>query len=549
MPDIDYDALLSDDRSQIGRVPLEAHADLRGSPDYDALETEFRKIETGGPTAVDWKNLNRSTLDILRSRSKDLVLASRLVYGLHREEGYRGLALGITIVRSMAEEHWDAMFPPVARERGRAGAFDWIAEKISPLIETAAPNDDQKVFALVAHDRLVELDNLLGEKLTRFPAALGPLVRALRPHAREARQALEAAAAPPPEPAPIAEPAPATVAAAPSSAAAPATPPAQPTAPIAPVAAAVAQVDMPEIAVGDNVQQAFETLSTAALRLASNIRQQAPSEARAYRLSRFGLWAGLVAAPPDRAGRTSLPPPQRTRLTEIQAISAAGNQMGLLLSVESTFATSPFWLDAQRTVFEAMTALGSDYDQARHVVIGELAALLLRLPNLVSLSFADGTPFAEPATVTWINNQVRVGGVGSSGESDSDNAMAEASRLAQAGQVPAGLRLLSQHAESRNGERDRFIARLNLGEYCLRFELVQPLIALLDGLAELAERRSLEDWEPQLSARLANLSWRALMHQNAKRYVDERELITRKSRLLGKLAKLDMASAVELSQG
>ena len=120
MSDIDYDALLADARAEIGRVALAAHADLRGTPEFDGLEDEFRKIETGGPTAVDWKTLNRETLAILGGRSKDLVLASRLVYGLHREEGYRGLALGLTIVQGMVDQHWEAMFPPPARERGRA---------------------------------------------------------------------------------------------------------------------------------------------------------------------------------------------------------------------------------------------------------------------------------------------------------------------------------------------------------------------------------------------------------------------------------------------
>ncbi len=557
MPEIDLDALLSDDRVEIGRGPLASNIDLRGTPEFDALETEFRKIETGGPGAVDWKTLNRATVEILRERSKDLVLASRLVYGLFREEGYKGLAVGLTIVHGMVDQHWEAIFPPVARERGRTGAFDWISEKIAPLVEGAGPTAEHGTFALVAHDRLVELDTLLGERLSRFPAAIGPLIRALRPYARDARQTLEAAAAPPPALADAAPPAVQSVSAVPEVAAQAAAPPTAEQKP-PPVPSAVAPLNAPAanqpiaavaIPVGDNAQQAFESLAGAALRIAGTLRQQAPADARAYRLSRFGLWAGLTAAPPEKAGRTGLPPPQRTRMTEIQALSAAGNHLGLLLSVESAFATSPFWLDAQRLVCDAMAALGGEFDAARQVVHGELAALILRLPGLLDLAFADGTPFAEPATRAWIGSQVLRGGGDTVGAADADSALTQALRLGLAGQVPAGLRLLTGHAESRNGERERFITRLELGDYCLRFELIQPLIALLDGLAELAERRALEDWEPQLAARLASLSWRALMHQNAKRYVDERDLVTRRARLFAKLARLDMPAAVELSQG
>jgi type VI secretion system protein VasJ len=560
MPDIDYDQLLSDPRIEAGRAAAGASGggeDLRGSAEFDALESEVRKMETAGPAAVNWKHVNQTTVALLRDKSKDLVLASRLAYGLQREEGYRGLAVGITILHGMVERHWETMFPPVSRERGRAGSFDWLAEKVAPFVEGNPPTSEQMVFALIAHDRLVEIDTMLGEKLTRFPAALGPLVRALRPHSREARQVLEAAAR---QAEAAAAPAPETPAQtdaadvapqpeAPALSAAPVTSPAPAAtvaAPPAPVPSAeVPSAPAPEMVLESDTQQAFRTVFSAALRLSGTARQQAPSDPRAYLAARFALWSPISVPPPAKAGKTALPAPTKQRLAEIQALRAAANHQGLLMTAENAFAASAFWLDAQYIACEAMTALGAEYDAARKAVTGALAALLARHPSLTTLAFADGTPFAEAETIAWIAREVQTGG-GAAG--DGDTTAADALKLAQSGQTVAGLKLLMERADSRRGERDRFVARLDIGEFCLRFDLLPPLVALLDSLAGIVEQQQINRWEPQLAARLAGLTWRLLTHKSALRVVKEADIAMRKTRILGQLAELDIVMAAELSR-
>ncbi|MEO9629293.1 MAG: type VI secretion system ImpA family N-terminal domain-containing protein, partial [Sulfitobacter sp.] len=107
-------ATLDDPRAGVGLAALEnpaAQEDFRESPEFEELESEFRKMETGGPNAVNWKQLNEETVKVLQSNSKDLVLATRLVFGLFAEEGYPGLATGLVILRDLSEAHWDTMVP------------------------------------------------------------------------------------------------------------------------------------------------------------------------------------------------------------------------------------------------------------------------------------------------------------------------------------------------------------------------------------------------------------------------------------------------------
>lgn len=566
--------LLDDPRALIGAAAIDgdrpAGEDIRDDPDFEEVEAEFRKMETSGPGSVDWTMLNGKTLDLIAGRSKDLVLASRLAYGLHREEGYKGLAVGLSIMKGMVLEHWQGLFPPPKRERGRAGSFDWLAEKLAPSVEAQPPADGDAAFALVAHDMLVELDDALSERLEKFPVTLGPLIRALRPYARDARALLETEGAPA-DAAPVATPAapaaaekeapadsgasqeakPAAAAeneaaAAPREAASQAaTTPASPAA-----AAAVVIAPVADIAVNEGADKALQSLFNAAAKVATAVRQQAPSDPRAYLCARFAIWGQIRAAPPDSAGKTALPPPQKAKLSEIEALQAAGNNQGLILAAESTFVSSPFWLDAQRIVAQAMEASGATYDGPRAAVVGQLSAFLARTPGLIGLSFSDGMPFADAETLDWINSQVRGTGEGQGGRSAASGLealKAEAEKLGRAGNVLDGLKLMTDHAETCFGERARFLAQLEIGEYCLRFEVLQPLFSLLDSLRRTAEQRRLDQWEPGLAVALASLSWRSVTHKGAKRFHDERESHEQKARIMATLADLDMVAAARLS--
>ena len=107
------------------------------------------------------------------------------------------------------------------------------------------------------------------------------------------------------------------------------------------------------------------------------------ADPRGYLCARLAMWGPIKAAPPDNAGKSALPPPPKTRLSEMQAMRSAGNNLGLLTSAESAFVTSPFWLDAQFIVVAiACRRSAREYDAARVAVVGQLGAFLARVPGL-----------------------------------------------------------------------------------------------------------------------------------------------------------------------
>lgn len=563
MADDDALATLDDPRAEVGRAALEnpdAQEEFRDSPEFEELEAEFRKMETGGPNAVKWKQLNEDTVKVLQTTSKDLVLATRLAFGLFVEEGYPGLATGLVILRDLSETYWDTMIPPVRRERGRAGAYDWLAEKLAPMVEAKNPNGEFNGEIYIAHDALLELDNALEQKMTKTQVALGPLVRALRPYAKdaktaleEARKAAEAAAAAPEEPeVPAAEAAPADAApaeAAPAAAPQPAAPTPAPAAPAVPAPQAAA-APAAEIAVDtSNTTAAIQAVFNAATKAATAIRQQAPTDARGYYAARFALWGRVEALPPSTDGKTALPPPQKAKISELAALKGAGNFEGLIKSAESAFIASPFWLDAQYHLASAMQEAGDAYAAAHRLVVGELSSFIKRFPNISDLTFSDGTAFASVETKDWIAQEVQAGGEGGGGggSSELDRAFSEAVGLALAGKTMAGLTLLKDYLSARGSGREWFKTQLKIGEFCLRFELIQPLFALLSSLRTIATERDLAHWDPELAVALARLSWQSLGHKNAKQFLPDAEALHVRASVMETLSLLDVGAAAELT--
>ncbi|MEO9527456.1 MAG: type VI secretion system domain-containing protein, partial [Roseibium sp.] len=304
-----------------------------------------------------------------------------------------------------------------------------------------------------------------------------------------------------------------------------------------------------EIAVDtSSVTGAIQAVFNAATKAASAIRQQAPADARGYYAARFALWGRIEALPPSKDGKTALPPPQKAKIAELAALRGAGNHEGLIKSAESAFVASPFWLDTQCQLAVAMQDAGSAYDAARRLVIGELAGFLQRFPDLPGLAFSDGTPFASVETGDWIAREVQAGGAGGGAtSSELDRVSSEAMQLALAGKTMEGLASLKQHLATRGSGRDWFRTQLKIGEFCLRFELMQPLFALLSSLRTIAAERDLAHWDPELAVALARLSWQSLGHKNIKQFLPDADAVQVRTSVMETLSLLDVGAAAELT--
>ena len=79
--------------------------------------------------------------------------------------------------------------------------------------------------------------------------------------------------------------------------------------------------------------------------------------------------------------------------------------MDLLNDAENLTGTFLFWFDLHRLVALALDRLGALFLAPREVVGRELVAFLDRFPGMTALTFSDGTPFVEPMTQTFLDEE------------------------------------------------------------------------------------------------------------------------------------------------
>lgn len=114
--DVSVDSLylqLKDARSEARDAERRASADGETEPDSEAL--------------AHWSRIIELSQKLLTGQAKDLEVASWLIEGLLRREGFAGLAAGFRLANGLVERFWDAGLYPVEDEDG-------VETRVAPLM-------------------------------------------------------------------------------------------------------------------------------------------------------------------------------------------------------------------------------------------------------------------------------------------------------------------------------------------------------------------------------------------------------------------------------
>lgn len=516
--------------------------DLRYDAALEPVTAEIAKLQslTAGP--VDWRIVQSVGLDLLTSRAKDLNLACFVARALLDQEGPNGLATGLAIVVGLMDRYGADLYP--ARPKAKSGALRWLAENLVAVLD--GPAEGSPAPALVrVREAIFSLERLAEGQLGDHAPALGDLRRLVVQQAAAVEAQLPAATANPAsvapgaaepgaaEPSPTEEARPASEAAAVEPAEASVRPPAaSPTnseamaAPSASVRAdsvtaapdTVPSGEAPTVAVmpppvaivaptvppadRDDLAGSLRALREPLRELAAHCRDTSVGDPLGYHLSRTAAWLHVVDAPRVEDGRTRLQPPDAGTVRRIEQLMAKAPEEAVVLA-ERTFASAVYWLDVHRLVHECLTGLG--HARAARTVEAALRGFVGRLPEVVDLAFAEGTPFADEATRAWLHAGTGPAAPGSTTGHDGAPWL-DAARAALELRVDKGLNAaLALFGEGirRSGGRDRFCWALEQARFCVaagRPDLAQAQLLALDD--EAVERR-LDVWEPRLAVDVA----------------------------------------------
>ncbi len=422
--------------------------------------------------------------NILKNKSKNLLVIAYMNVGLAHEQGAIGLAEGFGALRIFAENFWDNGYPEKKKPRLRGAALNFMMPKLLTWVERYKPQtgDDVALEAIKTH-----LSFLAGFWMKELNEHAPPTTEFKVGIDKLAKQV----STPPP-------------------------PPPQPEV-VAPIPE---QVDAPmettyETTVSTSaisLPAAFSSIDEAIMavpQLSSAIRGADRRHPASYRMMRVAMWAGLTAEPANEM----LPGPEPHRYNYYLGDLANQDIATVIEEVEGLMQEFPYplVLDLQRVLVQALEKAGSEYLPAKEAVLTEMALMLQKVPGLPSLRFNDGTPFATPITQTWIEDVV-VPFIGSGGggggnlmitASEEEQALVAAFKEAQKTIEEVGpataVAKLQAGMESDISGRARFRRRLMVAILCSKVGYNRIALPILESLDLESEAIGLARWEPALA--------------------------------------------------
>src|SRR3954447_5555881 len=85
--------------------------------------------EPGTLLKPDWAKIAAKAQDVLRTKSKDLSVATRLTEALFRQDGFPALPESFRLLRRLVGECWDRIVPTLDEDgtaEARASAVSWL---------------------------------------------------------------------------------------------------------------------------------------------------------------------------------------------------------------------------------------------------------------------------------------------------------------------------------------------------------------------------------------------------------------------------------------
>lgn len=303
--------------------------------------------------------------------------------------------------------------------------------------------------------------------------------------------------------------------------------------------------------------QSGRDLMEQAKTLAKYLRDQPQGWLSGHHLIKTVRWDTVHELPPlDASGRTRLMPPRPEYRAQLKRLYLQQSWLELLEQAESMFGegVNHFWLDVQWYLHQALTKSGAPYECWATCITQDLNLLLTRLPGLESLSWSDGTPFADEVTQSWINQYVLESEIGwdnetaaavTCGEDDILQLESEALTQADSDGVETALRWL----QSRPGistPRHQWLIRLVMARVAEQYGKNDMALHLLADLDNSGAALTLQQWEPELIFEVKARRLKLLRMKNQRGDGDKNRLLTDMDDLLSGLIALDPARATVL---
>ncbi len=271
---------------------------------------------------------------------------------------------------------------------------------------------------------------------------------------------------------------------------------------------------------------------------------------RALAYSRAFRW-GNVILPPHENGRTRIPEPRMSGWAELRNIVATESPDSALISCEKLFFEPGFHLLFDLQFQEYQQAEAMNRPHLALFIRNSLNDLLQRHPQLIDLSFTDGTAFAgaeckqwilECRTTTVVKDSLPEEDSANNTTEDSEELFKQAMRLAIRKQLPQALKQVRSIPVAT--EKQRVRKTLNEARLCLAAGKAFIADALLEELQERVLAQNLIIWDPDLAIEILQQRSTSLQSLEKNAEKEEKNRIAQALNLIRKtICTIDIAAA------
>ncbi|HHP7238395.1 type VI secretion system protein TssA [Longibacter sp.] len=475
------------------RAPISDDAPTGSDITYDDSYQELKNIVDDLSTAageVDVEALASKSLDVLTELSKDVRVASYFVVGKSHTHGMDGVAIGLAGLNALFDAHWENMYPPARRARARSNALQFVADHLSPWIkrQTFTTSDAEAVRQAIKHGRAVQ--TLAMDRLGDQAPALSGFLSEFERVDRRLTQRLESQA----EETEVSRSESTETEESTTS-------PSSPSASSSNGSPAASSLEIPSEGEEFGDEDARRIITD----VASRRRSIDLTNPEPYALLRVVRWGSLQSVPPNSSGETQIRAPEEAQRSALASLFDRKAFEKLLDAGETTFQSGPahYWLDLQRMQVQAARQLGGRFTDVADAIQHHTVGLIERFPELPNLSYRDGTPFADPTTLGWLDSLAPSSDAStadvSGGADPLADVLADARQKMQSGSLEEALHGLTEM--SAPDGRTRFRRQLEIASLCLDGGHPEVALPLLEQLHADIERHALDQWEPDLALR------------------------------------------------
>jgi type VI secretion system protein VasJ len=438
---------------------------LLDEPLFDFIEDQMMKVGSLSHASVQWQEVEHSTLQLLKEKSKDIKLLVYLLQCLHQDLNGARLIASFNVMGDFISHYWQESFPAPGKRGNlpRRKFFSQMCQRFSMALDKfdfsqldGQARDDLS-SAVSAWQEVITTNDLQSDMVESIALTVDNQLR----KASEREQVNSKAS------------------------------------PVTSEAALSVPDTRPAPLVIDNSsgKAAKETL----FKVADFLSEQEFGAALSIRVRRHALWGAISSLPDhDSNGHCLLRGMNADRAKEYRDRCSQPN-LALWRQVEQSITMSPFWFEGQLLSHDIAKALG--YEQWCQAIREETQTFVERFPHVINLKFKDGEPFITDSVKQWLESHEGLNASAprmNSWQEQRD----EVFNLAKEGGIAVAMSRINDGLVKASEPRERFYWRLLSAELLKHHHLDGMAKEQFQHLKQEAMQAQVSQWEPSLIEQL-----------------------------------------------